>query len=362
MPRIVDRYLVRELFGSFAAVSTVLLLIVLGGTLTATLDRVARGKVPATLLLSQIALRSIELLPLMLPLAAFLAVILAYGRLYRDSEMAVLSASGLTTRGMLRPVAWIVLPLVAALAAVSFWLGPAALRRSDAMIDAANRSLLVVGLEAGRFIELPGGQGVVYVGAMTPDGTRFERLFVANEHEHRVDITTAARGELFADSDRAERYLALYDGFRVEGELQRSDFRTMRFARNDIRLPDAGEDGDVVAERRSDPLALLGSAKAADRAELHWRLGLPLSALVLGVLAVPLARAQPREPRYGKALVAVLAYVVYTNSLALGRAWIADGTLPPALGLWWVHAGGLAIAVALILRGERQPASRAARA
>jgi lipopolysaccharide export system permease protein len=361
MPRIVDRYLVRELLGSFFAVGAVLFVILLGGTLAGTLDRVARGKIPATLLISQIGLRSVEFLPVMLPLAVFLAVLLAYGRLYRDSEMAVLSASGLTTRGLLRPVAWVALPLVGVLVAVAFWLGPAALRLSDAMIDSASRSLLVVGLEAGRFVELPGGQGVVYVGSMAADGTRFQRLFVANEKERRVDITTAERGELYQDRDNAERYLALHDGFRVEGELGKPDFRTMRFDRNDIRLPDAQEDSDRAATRRSSPFALLAARTPADLAELHWRLGLPLSALVLAVLAVPLARAQPREPRYGKALVAVLAYVVYSNLLALGRVWLADGTLPPSLGLWWVHAGGLAIALILIRQGERQPAPRAAR-
>ena len=39
------------------------------------------------------------------------------------------------------------------------------------MIIAGSRSLLVAGLEPGRFTELPGGGGVVYVGAMSNDGT-----------------------------------------------------------------------------------------------------------------------------------------------------------------------------------------------
>ena len=69
MTRIVDRYLLRELLGALGAVSAVLFLILLGGTLTVTLDRIARGKVPATLLLSQLGLRSIDALPILLPLA-----------------------------------------------------------------------------------------------------------------------------------------------------------------------------------------------------------------------------------------------------------------------------------------------------
>ena len=358
MTRIVDRYLLRELLGALGAVSAVLFMILLGGTLTVTLDRIARGKVPATLLLSQLGLRSVDALPILLPLAGFLAVLLAYGRLYRDSEMAVLSASGLTTRGLLRALAWVVVPMSLLLAVIGFWGGPAALRASDAMIEAANRSLLVVGMEAGRFIELPGRAGVVFVSRMDPDGTRFERLFVANERDGRIDITTAERGELYQDREGQERYLALHNGFRVEGQVAQPDFRTMRFTRNDVRLPEAEQDDSRAVERRLRTAELVGSDRPVDVAEFHWRLGLPISMTVLGLLALPLARVQPREPRYGKALLAVLSYLVYSNMLAIGRAWIADGTLPPALGLWWVHAGALLVALVLIRRGETFAARR----
>ena len=69
-------------------------------------------------------------------------------------------------------------------------------------------------------------------------------------------------------------------------------------------------------------------------------------------------RVQPREPRYGKALLAVLAYLLYSNTLAIGRAWIADGTVPTAVGLWWVHVAALVIALFLIRRGETFAARR----
>lgn len=352
MLRLIDKYLLREVLASLGAVTAVLLLVTIGGTLTVTLDRIARGKIPAALLLSQIGLRSLEAVALLLPLGIFLAVLLAYGRLYRDSEMAVIRASGVTERGLLRPVAWVAVPVAALVAALALWLAPAALERSDRMVDAANRSLLVVGMEPGRFVEMPGRQGVVFVAEMDADGTRFRRLFVHEEHGERVDITTAARGELFQDRAGAERYLSLEDGFRVEGEIGKSNFRTMRFKRNDIRLPEAESDADRSLEKRRGTPDLWRSEEPVDVGELHWRIALPISALLLALLAVPLARAQPREPRYGKALVAVLAYIVYSNLLALGRAWLAEGSLPPALGLWWVHALVLAIALWALLRPQ----------
>ncbi|MBK6726193.1 MAG: LPS export ABC transporter permease LptF [Xanthomonadales bacterium] len=362
MPRIIDRYLLRELLRSFVAVNAVLLLVTFGGVLTDVLNKIARGRFPAGLLLAQVGLRSLDGLAIILPLGLFLTVLLAYGRLYRDSEVAVLAASGLRLRAMLKPVLWLALPVLGLLAGITFVANPRALALADEMVQDANRSLLVAGLEAGRFVDLPGRMGVIYIGTMTPDGRRFTRLFVQSENDGRLDIITAAKGELYNDRAGRERYLRLEDGFRVEGGLDRPDFRAMRFARNDIRLPEPEAEGPKRVQTRRDTAALLTSTKRADQAELHWRLAMPVSALVLALLAFPLARSAPREPRFGRSIIAVLAYIVYVNLLALGRGWLADGSVPMAAGLWWVHAIALAVFAALYLVGARLPRPRAVRA
>ena len=362
MPRIIDRYLLRELLRSFVAVNAVLLLVTFGGVLTDVLNKIARGRFPASLLLAQVGLRSLDALAIILPLGMFLTVLLAYGRLYRDSEMAVLAASGLRLRAMLKPVLWLALPLLTLLAGITFIASPRALALADKLVQDANRSLLVAGLEAGRFVDLPGRMGVIYIGSMTPDGRRFTRLFVQSENDGRLDIITAAKGELYNDRAGRERYLRLEDGFRVEGGLDRPDFRAMRFARNDIRLPEPEAEGPKRVQTRRDTAALLASSKRADHAELHWRLAMPVSALVLALLAFPLARSAPREPRFGRSIIAVLAYIVYVNLLALGRGWLADGSVPMAAGLWWVHALAFAVFVVLYLVGARLPRPRAVRA
>lgn len=349
MLRLIDRYLLRELLTSLGAVTAIVLLVALGGTLSITLDRMVRGRIPASLLWSQLALRSLDALPLLLPLALFLAILLAYSRLYRDSEMLVLSASGFSAAALLRPVLWLAAPLSLGLAALSFWVAPLALQWSDRMIDAANRSLLVAGMEPGRFIELPGRQAVIYVANMSPDGTRFSRVFLWEEDERgRMGVTTAREGTLFQDRAQGERYVSLQDGFRIEGAPGQLDYRMMRYARNDIRLPEPARDEERRAEKRASMRDLYRSGNRTERAEFHWRLGLPISALLLSLLAVPLSRSVPREPRYGKILLAIAAYVLYTNVLGLGRGWIAQGQLSHQLGLWWAHAGVLAVALWLL--------------
>jgi lipopolysaccharide export system permease protein len=356
--RTIDRYVLRELLGSFGASFAVLLLVSLGGLLADLTSKIARGKVPAGLLLSQLGLRAVDVLPLLLPLALFLGVLLAYSRLYRDSEMAVLGGAGLAPRHLLRPLLGLAVVVALVVGTVSLWLSPAALRASLVMIEAANRSLLVAGLEAGRFVELPGRQTVVYFGSMSDDGSEFGRLFVHSERDGRVDLVTAREGRLFTESVGEERYLSLSDGFRLEGVVGQHDYRMMRFARNDIRVPDSEPTTLGRDELRMDTRLLLAAGEPALRAELHWRLGAPLAVLALALLALPLARTPPRGARYGRLLLALLAYIVYLNLLALGRIWIADGTLPPAVGLWWVHLPVFAIAAWLLWRDERLPRPR----
>ncbi len=367
MLRILDRYLLRELLLSFLAVGVVLLMISIGETVADVLGRVARGKLPADVLFSMIGLRAVDSLNVLLPLAVFLGVLLAYGRLYRDSEMAVLSASGLDVTGLLRPLALLAVPIVILLGCVSFWLAPSAVRLSQSLVEEANRSLLIAGLEAGRFVSLPGQEGVIYVGDMSADGTRFGRIFVENERlaadgTTQIDIVTAETGELYRDTAGEDRYLVLRDGFRVEGRPGQDDFRLLRFARNDLRLPDNdAEDNATYGAKRSAPTPVLwASDDPVQRAELHWRLAPPLSALILALLALPLSRSNPRQPRYASMIVAVLGYIVYANFLALGRSWMIQGKLSFAFGLWWVYLPTLVIAIVLIRRGQtlRRPRAR----
>lgn len=359
--RIVDRYLLREMAWGFAAALAVLLLIMVGGAATEMLGKVARGRVPAELLLSLVLLNSVNTLTILVPLATLLGILLGHGRLWRDSEMAVLLCSGLGMADRLRLLLWFVLPVMAGLVLVAFWLGPAAERTAQDLLERASRSLIVAGLEPGRFVELPGREGVIYVGEMSAGGTRFKRLFIETERsdaaqgQTRIDVITAAQGFLYHDADGTGRYIALEDGFRVEGKLGQDDYRLMRFKRNDIRLPDAvSQDSDAALKRSAPTLSLWQAGEdPAQRAELHWRLAAPLSVLVLALLALPLARSSPREPRYARLLLALLAWFVYYNFLLLGRAWIGSGALEPAFGLWWVYLPTLAIALWLIWNAER---------
>lgn len=334
MPKL-DRYLGSELTRSVLATLVVLGMVSLGGLFADLLGEMASGKVPPPLLLSQLGLRMIRYLPMILPLALLLGFMLAFGRLYRDSEMFVLAAVGIGPRRLLKPVLLVALPAIAAIALSSLWLGPWADRVAREMVAEANKNLLVAGLEPGRFTVMANG-GVAYADSMSPDGTRLERVFVYRERGGRMDVATARAGELYRD--QGARVLALKDGFRVEGPLGGAalDYRLMRYQRNEMGLPaaDDARPGDAPAFKPT--LALLGDGSRAAQAELHWRLAPPVLAFAFVLLAVPLSRSSPRQARYGAMLLAFLAYLVGIFLMMLGTQWLAEGKLPAAAGLWWL--------------------------
>jgi lipopolysaccharide export system permease protein len=366
MLRIVDRYLVRELLVSFLAAVAILLLVTVGATVADLLAKIARGRVAADLLLALIGLRTVDSLTLLVPMALFLGVQLAYGRLYRESEMAVFAASGLPVTGLVRPLLLLALPLTFVMALISFWLAPAAVRQAQTLQEEASRSLIVAGLEPGRFVELPNNDGVMYVDSMNSDGTTFKKMFVASERvdaeagKTSLNVITAADGELYHDANGSERYLGLNDGFRVEGVLGQDNYRLMRYVRNDVKLTDSESDANADSVKRSAPTAaLLASNDVVQRTEFQWRLAAPLSVLVLMLLALPLAKSSPREPRYARLLIALLSWIIYYNCLAIGRSKLSQGMLDPRVGFWWVQVPTVLFALFLLWRSQRLPRPRA---
>lgn len=352
MPKL-DRYLLRDFVQSFLATLIVLLVVSLGGVLVDVLGNIADGRLPAKLMLSQMGLQFIIFLPLILPLALMLGLMLALSRLYRDSEMVVLNAIGVGPRRLLRPLLLVIVPVVAIVAACSLWLGPWADRTSERMIEFANRSLVLAGLEAGRFTGLPGG-GIVYINSTNSDGTGLGRVFMQRQKDGRVEVMTAMRGQMFFEGEQ-NRYLRLHDGFRVEGPMTGDDldYRLLRYATNEAALPDRNRTREVTDPELMTTVQLLGDRRPEAVAQLHSRLAPPLLALAFALLTLPLSRSSPRQQRYGRIMLGFLAYLVSVNLMFLGTRALADGKLLAPLGLWWLTLPLLALSIWLYLRDGR---------
>jgi len=344
-----DRYLLSDFVQSFLATLTVLLVVSVGGVLVDILGRIADGRLPAGLLLSQLGLQFIVYLPIILPLALLLGLALAIARLYRDSEMAVLTAVGVGPKRLLRPILMLVVPVVAVVGACSLWLGPWADRSAEAMIENASRSVVVAGLEPGKFTQLSGG-GIVYLSSLGEDGMALGKIFMQKQKDGRIDVVTANRGSMFFEGER-QRFLRLEDGYRLEGPADGElDYRLMRYASNEVALPDRDEPRNQDDPEMLPTTRLFGDDRPAAQAQLHWRITPPLLALGFALLTLPLARSAPRQQRYGSIMLAFLAYVVGISMMISGRQWLATGKLPPEAGMWWLTLPLLALATWLYFR------------
>jgi lipopolysaccharide export system permease protein len=122
----------------------------------------------------------------------------------------------------------------------------------------------------------------------------------------------------------------------------------MQYRRNDTSLSSVQADDDEDPAHSKSSWALFQSDSPDDRAEFAWRTSAPPLTLVLVLLALPLARQSPREPRYGRLLLAVLAFYLYYLLLALGRAQIGKGHWHSQAPLWGLHLVVLGLAAWLL--------------
>lgn len=349
MLSILDRYFLRELAQTVAATVVVLLVIVAGSAFAKVLQQVANGSFPASVMFQVLGLQTLDGLTNLMPLASFIGVLMGLGRMYRESEMHVLSSSGMGPAGLLRPVLLLGLVLVTLTSVVSLWLGPWAVRTSDAMIAAANRSVIAVGLDAGRFTNLPGNGGIIFVDSLSRNGTQLGRTFVATQRASKdgsqhIKLVSARSGSLYQASDGGGRFISFRNGWQYDIPLGADNWRKMAYERNDTALSAVQTDDNEDPSHAKGSWALAQSNDPDDRAEFAWRANAPALTLVLLLLALPLSRQSPREPRYGRLMLAVLCFYLYYLLLALGRGQIAKGHWHNELPLWGLHLVVLGVA------------------
>jgi lipopolysaccharide export system permease protein len=348
MFRILDRYIFREIAQSWLAVTAVLLAILLTNQFARVLGDVAKDKLPKDAIFQIIGLTALQYLTILVPIGLFLAVMLALGRLYRDSEMPAMMACRVGPLDVYRPLSWLLVPLSLAVGWLAMEVVPVALTEIERIGVEARRQADLASIEPGRFTTNNREGAVVYAEKVLAEGT-VENVFLQRATDAGIEVVVAERGRQVASDDPDTRYFVLHDGRRYEGIPGTSRFRVMEFAEHGIpyRLPSAEE--PELEPRAMRTAALLQSASAEAMAELHWRIGIPLATFVLAVLAVPLSRSQPRQGRYGRLAIGLLVFIIYFNLMSAGKAWLEQGSVAPAVGIWWVHA--LMLFAALVMLG-----------
>ena len=355
---IIFRYLSRDLLITSLAVSSVLLTIFLSGKFSDYLDDAAQGKLAVDVLFTIIAYRMPDLLQLILPLGFYLAILLAYGRMYIESEMVVLSATGMSQWQLVRITLVPAVLVAVVVATFSFWLSPLGAQLTEqTLAEQRNRSEFE-SLQQGRFQAIGQGRIMTYVERVSDNNRRLEQVFVAQQDTGSSSIIVAETGEQSYKSEYGQRYLVMHNGHRYEGLPGTSEFKITRFSEWGRYLPPTTSEAELDSKADGKTTAqLLAATDLESKAALQWRISMPLMVLIATLLAVPLSKTNPRQGRYLKMLPAILIYVFYLAFLINARAAIAEGDLSVWLGVWVVHIPFLMIAL-LILNWQTLVQSR----
>lgn len=337
MTRILDRYIFREITVTWFGVTAVLLLILLTNQFARVLGDVAKGKLPKDAAFEVIGLSAAQYLTVLVPIGLFLAVMLALGRMYRDSELPAMMACRVGPSGIYRPLMWLLVPLALGVAWLSIEGAPRALIAIDRIGAEARREADLASIEPGRFIAFGPDEAVVYGERVTTEGV-MEKVFMQRQvDDGRVEVVVADRAEQVESDDENTRLLVLHNGRRYEGVPGTSQFRVVEFVEHGIpyRLPSLRAPDP---RPRAMPFWQLARSQELEHiAETQWRISIPLSTIILALLAVPLSKSAPRSGRYGRVAVGLLVFIIYLNMLSAAQAWIEQGKVSPSLGLWWVH-------------------------
>jgi len=312
------------------------------------LGDVAKGNLPKNAAFDVIGLSALQYLTVLVPIGLFLAIMLALGRLYRDSELPAMMACRVGPSGIYRPLTWLMMPLVLGVAWLSIEGAPWALTNIDRIGAEARRGADLASIEPGQFTTFGPERAVVYGNSVTPEGQMQNVFMQRSAADGSIEVVIARLGEMVESDDPDVRFLVLSDGRRYEGIPGTTAFRVIEFGEHGVpyRLPSLD-----VQEPRPRAMAffdLMRSNEPEHIAEFQWRLGVPISTIILAILAVPLSRSQPRAGRYGRLAIGLLVFIIYLNMMSAAKAWVEQSTISPALGIWWVHGAVLSFALILL--------------
>lgn len=352
---LIFRYLLKETLKSQLAIFFILMAIFVTLRFVRVLGDASDGDIPAALVLGFLGLYAPILASLVLPISAYLGIMLAHGRLYVDSEMTVMRACGISEWYITRVMLFLSVLIMIVTGAITLYFAPMAAENEYQLREKARNEAGLSAIIPGRFQQTGNAKAVIFVHDIDTDD-QLRRVFLSQNKtengENQVQVVYAQTGQVASNPD-GTRNLVLKQGVQYEGQQSQKSYRKVEFDEYQIQIADKPAE---EARRKVSVLPtteLWGDESIEARAELQWRIAIPLSLPFLILIAVPLSAVDPRQGRFGKMFPAILLYLGYFLLLLASRRVLEDGKIPPQLGLWWVHTIMLIIGVALIVRDRK---------
>jgi lipopolysaccharide export system permease protein len=346
---IIDRFILREVLKTLTVIILILLVVIFANQMVKLLGKVAAGALQSDVLLSLAGYQIVRVLPRLIPAAFFFGLLWVLASMYRDNEMTALYSSGVSVARIYRAAMLSALPIGLLTALFSLYWVPWA-NAGVQQIKQQPIAMDNIGLiRPARFNTFRNGEVVVYSESQSADGSRLQNIFMQDRQQGKQGIVFAKEAYISTDPTNNEQFVVLQQGQRYAGIPGQADYSLSTFKEYALRIPPAQPTHlnlQIVAKPSSD---LWQTNTLHARAELQYRLSLPVAVFVFALLAVPLARTRPRQDIYGRIALAVLIYFVFINLQRVAERWMEQSVTPAWLGLWWVAASLAAIASLIVL-------------
>jgi lipopolysaccharide export system permease protein len=347
--KIFYRSLIREFAVTGALVSSILLGIMVFTQLIRLLGESVSGLLAVEGVMALVGFTTLNYLPLVLSVGLYLSVLLTLTRSYRDSEMVVWFSSGIGLTRWVRPVMGFTIPVVCVIALLSFVLAPWAKQKAEEFKKQLDTRDDVSMAKPGVFRESNQSDRVFFLENIDTKNSRVSNIFVQSVQNSKEGTMVAKEG-LQESAANGDRFIVLLNGTRYEGVPGQNDYRIVEFERYAVRIETAAIKESQADRKSLTTLQLLQNRTPGNVAELAWRIGSPLSALILALLAIPLSFVNPRSGRSYNLIVAVVIYMVYNNMMGVTTSWLAQSKTSVLIGFWGVHVAMIILLVLMFYK------------
>ena len=344
---IIYRAFAREAVVNTIAITLVLAIVMGFLGITALLGRAVSGDVAQDIVMKMFGLQTLKRLDLLVTLGLYLGVLFTASRWYRDSEMTVLAACGIGLTQLLRPMVVLMVVAASVIAVLGFYFSPWASGRMEQMKNEREQQRQPVAIAPGVFNETSGRTRIFYAERVDRESGALGNVFISSLEPGKESVVVARGGYPHTDERTGDRFLALVDGTMYEGQPGTAGYRLVQFKTLQMRIEPKRVAASAPKTEARTASELYHLQDPASRAEWHWRISKPVTAVVLVLFALVLAHTDPRRGRLSNLFAAILVYFTYSNVLALGQTLVKKGHVPGEIGLWWVHAVMLALAIYL---------------
>jgi len=330
------------------AVTTVLLMILMSGRLIRQLASAAAGEVSLEIVFFTLLLRLPSFLEMILPLALFISILLTYGRLYAESEMTVLTATGFSNKKLLAYTMIPALALTAVVASFSLWLSPWGAQKMEDLYKKQSQLTEFELLAPGRFQSTEKGSRVTYTERLSDDKSEMRKVFIADGNT----LLVAERGTQYVSDETGSRFLELHNGRRYDVAPGQLDMQSLDFNLYGVKIADEPEERRKLRKEAISTSDLVGSDNPKYQSQLRWRISLILMVPIVTLIAFPLSKVNPRQGKFAKLFPAIVLYMVYISLIIGLVGMIEKGKVHPDGPIWVLHLVYLAIGLGLLLVPE----------